>query len=237
MSRRKAFLGLALVAFGRSLFGAGPEAVPGAKEILKRVATTYAFCRSYQDSGVVETTFIQPDRNWRERKPFSTAFVRPNRFRFEFRSKIGNGGGEDRYLVWREGSSVRTWWDLKPGVETPMSLDLALAGATGVSDKSAHTVPALLLPEEIGGRRITDLLEPARIEDGLVGATACYRVVGNLMTQATTLWIDKASFLIRQIDAKMDFGNFRTKETTTYEPAIDVAVAESLLKFDPPGKK
>jgi hypothetical protein len=172
------------------------------------------------------------------RKPFWTAFVRPNRFRFEFRSKTGGSEDEERYLVWRNGEVVKAWWDLKHVVETPPSLDLALAGATGVSGSSAHTVPALLMPSEVSGWRITDLPEATRIEDGSLGTVACFRVSGRVRgNNPTILWIDKKSFLLRRIDSRIDFDKFRTEETTTYEPAIDGEVADSLLKFDRPVTK
>src|SRR5262245_40637691 len=57
-----------------------------AEEILERMATTYAKCKTYQDSGCVTTTFFYADRQHTHKKPFSTAFVRPGQFRFEFKS-------------------------------------------------------------------------------------------------------------------------------------------------------
>jgi hypothetical protein len=49
-----------------------------------------------------------------------------------------------------------------------------------------------------------------------------------------TLWIDKATFLLRRIDVQTQFGSFRTDCTTIYEPLLDVAIAENQLQFDPP---
>ena len=56
-----------------------------AKQIVKRMAEEYAKCKSYQDLGVVKTVFILPDLKRTVEKPFTTAFVRPDRFRFESR--------------------------------------------------------------------------------------------------------------------------------------------------------
>src|SRR5437879_6027503 len=52
-----------------------------AQEILEKMAATYATCKSYRDSGVVTNFFT---RDHIDVKPFRTAFVRPDQFRFEY---------------------------------------------------------------------------------------------------------------------------------------------------------
>ena len=49
-----------------------------AKQILDRMAKTYAECKSYHDSGLVKTVFIQAAGKRTVEKPFTTAFVRPD---------------------------------------------------------------------------------------------------------------------------------------------------------------
>src|SRR6516165_1850998 len=113
------------------------------EQILAALAETYATCTTYRDTGRVETKFCRPGQRARTSiQPFTTAFVRPNCFRFEFRDRFGDAPDEwNRYIVWAGAGSVRSWWDIQPGVEEVESLDLALASATGVSGSSAHTVP------------------------------------------------------------------------------------------------
>jgi outer membrane lipoprotein-sorting protein len=204
-----------------------------AQDVLDRMAKTHAACKSYHDSGIVKTVFVQADGNRTVEKPFTTAFVRPDRFRFEYKEKDGNGP-ERRYIVWRKGKEVQTWWDGKPGIEKPESFELALAGAAGVSGMSAHTVPALLLPKEVGGRRLTDMTEVKRIDDAKLDKVDCFRIEGKFGGYPTTLWIDHKKFLVRRIDAQMKFDNFRTETTTTYDPAIDEEIPDKKLEFDPP---
>ena len=206
--------------------------------MLERMAKAYAGCKSYHDSGVVKTLFVQAAGNRTVEKPFSTAFVRPDRFRFEYKERRGEGEDEvDRYIVWRKGDEVRTWWDIKPGVQKPQSLGLALAGATGVSGGSAHTVPAMLLLNEIGGRLLTDMIEAKRIEDARLDKVDCFHLEGKYAGSPMTLWIDQKSFLVRRIDAQKTFDKFRTEETTTYHPAIDRKIPDKKLEFDPPLQK
>ena len=77
-------------------------------DILERMATTYATCRSYHDQGVVKTVFIKDRERRLVRKPFRTAFVRPDRFRFEYEQD-----GVKQVIVWRHGRSVRSWCRFK----------------------------------------------------------------------------------------------------------------------------
>jgi hypothetical protein len=49
--------------------------------------------------------------------------------------------------------------------------------------------------------------------------------------------IDKKTFLVRRIETQSKFDNFRTEQRTTYDPAIDGAITDKMLKFDPPKEK
>jgi outer membrane lipoprotein-sorting protein len=203
---------------------------PSAQDVLDRMAKTYAGCRSYHDSGVVKTVFVGANGSRTVEQPFTTAFVRPDRFRFEFKETRG-GGEAIRYIVWRKGMEVYKWWDFWSVVEKRETLDLALAGASGVSGGSAHTVPALLLPKEIGGRRLTDMTEVKRLEDAGLDKVDCFRIEGKLADSPRTLWIDKKTFLLRRIDTQAEFRDFRTVRTTTYDPVIDEGFPEEMLEF------
>src|SRR4051794_40464398 len=131
-----------------------------AEQILEGMAAVYAGCRTYRDTGRVHTRFLtrRGRLDFESTKPFRTAFVRPDRFRFEFASHFPGQAEMHRFIVHMAGRVVQTWWDLRPGVERQSRLGMALAGATGVSGGAAHTVPALLLPRRVGGRRLTDLV-------------------------------------------------------------------------------
>jgi outer membrane lipoprotein-sorting protein len=51
---------------------------------------------------------------------------------------------------------------------------------------------------------------------------------------STTLWIDKATFLIRRIDRSTQFPTFHTVQTITYRPSINVEIPDSALAFNYP---
>lgn len=203
-----------------------------AARILERMGKTYAECKTYRDTGVVTILFFKDDRKRTDRRPFTTAFVRPDEFRYEFRSRRGEEEF-DRYLVWCKGQDVRTRWDIRPGVGTETSLPRALAGPTGVSGGSAYTVPALLMPQDTGWN-LTDLEDAQRVEDGEIDGTKCYRIKGSISGRPMLLWIEKTSSLLRRIEQENQFPDFRTESTTDYQPEVDVPIPAELLTFDPP---
>jgi hypothetical protein len=217
---------------------------PSASEILERMAKVYANCKSYRDSGVVTTLFIKGKSKRTVEKPFTTAFVRPEQFRYEF--KQGTSGKGRRYIVWSNGKDVRTWWDLGRKLGKPESLALAVAGATGVSDASAITIPTLLMPDLVFGRRLTDSTEAQRVENAKLDKVECFRIEATEDVNSSIddkevharisrrLWIDTMSYLVRQIDENKTFDDFRTERTTTYDPSIDGEITDKMLAFDPP---
>lgn len=209
---------------------------PSARQILDRMAKTYSHCASYSDSGCATTVFFEGGRKRTVLKPFATAFIRPDRFRFEYYEKV-NDDKRGRYIVWARGKDVRTWWEIRPGVEKEKSLGLALAGATGVSGGSAHTIPGLLMPKEVGGRLLTTIEKSKRVEDAKLDNVDCYRIKGRYGGSPMTLWIDKRTHLVRRIDTRTKFDNFRTEETTTYAPSVDEPVPAEKLEFKAPGEK
>jgi len=207
---------------------------PDAAQILRRMGEVYAQCKTYRDSGMVETVYIDEDGKRREvKQPFKTAFVRPDRFRFEY-TETEPGGAKNRYIIWAKRADVRSWWDVEPGVKQEESLGLAVAGATGVSAGSAHTIPALLLSSEVAGRTLLNVTHVSRIEDARLGGRDCYRIRGKFADDPITLWIDRASFLVRRIDERSRHDDFSTEETTIYDPVIDAKIPDSLLQFNPP---
>lgn len=100
-----------------------------AQQILDKVATSYATCKSYRDSGVVTNDFgphTAGDHFPRHVavKPFRTAFVRPDQFRFEYDDPTP----EKPYIVWAKGDDVRAWWHIRPGEEKLSSLEDGISG-------------------------------------------------------------------------------------------------------------
>lgn len=211
-----------------------PESLSAAgTEILKRMATTYAAAATYRDSGVVRTEFVRNEGTRFTERPFMTAFVRPDRFRFEFTDTRASGQST-RYIVWRGGSDVATWWDVGARLERGLSLGLALAGATGVSGGSAHAVPRLLMPDEVDGWALTDLQDAQRAPDDNVDGVRCFRVRGRNLDDPIVVWVGQSDYLLRLIESSHRFDDFTSRTSAHYSPVANAEVRDDLLQFAPP---
>jgi len=216
---------------------------PAARQVLDQTIKAYANCKSYRDTGVATDVYHMKSGSTRTtERPFTTAFVRHDRFRFEFNDRnnvikdpLGDRLG--RYIIWSDGKEVQTWWDVKPGIEKPESLSFALGAAFGVSGGTSSTIANLLLPDQTSGGKLQLIKFPMGFtlgEEGQLGAHACYQITGAWGTLPMMVWIDKQSYLVRRIDTQMQSDNNHVEETTTYDPIIDSDIADDLLKFDPP---
>ncbi len=247
-------LALAMSALG-AVAPAAPQAAPGtavegsptAVTILRAMEKVYASCRTYRDSGAVRTGIVTDGGRAGSDRPFTTAFVRPGRLRFSF-TDPGLGERASSYIVWSDGADVRAWWDAKPGVRRPRSLQAALAPAAGISGGSSVRIPGLLLPAELGEGPL--LIAPERIEDGDDRGVACFRSRGEsrktpytlsmgarvltVRSESVTVWLDRSTFLVRKVQETRTFDTYTSESTTTYAPEIDVEIPPAQLAFGAP---
>jgi hypothetical protein len=212
-----------------------------AAAILERVGAVYAGAQTYRDSGLVKTNYAPPNHSFSTDMPFTTAYSAPERFRLEFHVAFPDNSNSlnRRWIVFRNANEVKEWSFLKPIVSAPTSLDLAIAGASGVSEGVAHNIPALLMPQEISGRKLTANADASRrIDDAHCGAAECFRVESTIHTEAgettRTLWIGKSSFLIQRIDRHTVLANQMVDSTTTYNPVLNAPVSDELLALNIP---
>ena len=219
------------------------------EQIVELSTKVYARCDSYRDSGVAGTTYVGDDREWTAEKPFTTAFVRPDRIRFEYQD-MSAGDPPPSFIIWAEGDDVRTWSDVEPGVNRPGTLGGAIADAAGVSQGAAHRIPSMLLPDASAPKSALELSYARRIEDADEGGFACFRLRGQsirtprtlgsgensvvLRENSSTIWIDKQSYLVRRVDESNVYDSFRTDTVTTYSPEINVEIPSELLEFGAP---
>lgn len=119
-----------------------------AHDIIRSMGEVYATCRSYTDSGCVQTAFLDTgsDEDFQQIRPFRTAFVRPDRFRFQYSERERHCPEAVRFIVALNGPRHDEWWD-HTELEPNESLSMAIAGATRVSGGSALTrCPRSLCP-------------------------------------------------------------------------------------------
>lgn len=227
--------------------GGADESALTPVKILLAMEKTYATCTSYRDTGTVKIATLTEGGSAGSERPFATAFVRPDRFRFQF-TDPGLGERSSSYIVWTDGAEVRSWWDAKPRVRRPGSLREALAPAAGISGGSSVRIPGMLLPEAVGEG--TPLIGPERTEDGTDRGVVCYRIRGKsrkvpytltmgtrvltVRDESVTFWIDRATFLLRKVEEGRTFDTYRSESTTTYSPEFNVDIPAAQLAFGAP---
>lgn len=197
-----------------------------AKDVLDRMVSVYASCKSYMDKGQTKEVFLRAGGNLIVIKPFTTAFVRPSHFRFEFTED--SDSRTQRHVVWRDNASVRSWWSIKPEIKYYETLAEPIAGATGISSMSAIVVPSMLFQNLGDTRRLQHLTELSLVTEEKVRGRPAYRIQGkDWLKKSITIWIEKETFLLVKVFE-------RTKEvelTIQYEPQINIDVPSEKLAF------
>ncbi len=205
----------------------GPAAAAeDAASILRASEAAYAKLQTYQDVGVVRTT-VGGDVS------FDTAFVRPWRFRFAWTAGhpfillrcMGITG-----IVRADGPRVTMWRKVfgdEPTEKVEPSLAVAVAGATGVSMGSAHTIATLLMPhlwdEEPFGASVLALSSPRLLDDQPIDRTPCRHLAGlSSRGDPMELWIGTEDHLLRRFDVTL--GDFSFSEIHR-ELRVDAPVA------------
>jgi len=237
----------ATVALAQESKALGDDATLAPETILLKMARVYRTCRSYRDSGEVRTTVLTDGGRAGSDRPFHTAFVRPDRFRFQF-TDPGLGERSSAYVVWTEGDEVHSWWDAKPGVRNAGTLGDGLGVAAGVSGGSSVRIPGLVLPGSVGGGLLVVAAE--RMPDATDRDVRCFRIKGKsqrtpytltmgsqtltVQDESITLWIDRATLLLRKVEDRKTFDTYTSESVTTYTPEIDIEIPAAQLTFNAP---
>lgn len=214
-----------------------------AQQVVEQMFSGYASYKTYLDTGEVRTAYLENERRRTVALPFSTAFVRPSSFRYEFRSRRGELEW-DQYVIWKEVEAVKSWWSIRPGIITDRSFSMSISGATGVSGKSSLTVPSMLMPNELPANPIKALTNLRLVGEEKISGRDAYKIEGqDFRSNTTTIWVDKQRFLLLQIFEKRKVtkpdgkGDFEIEATTVYDPRINEDVPASKLAFDVPAQK
>ena len=180
-----------------------------AQDRLAASTSLYKSIRTYRDNGLITHEMsIQGQRTKRE-MPFSTAFERGGRFRWQFRYSATPGATPDQlFAIWsadcKSFEASRVFYRESP---TDRKLNMPLATANGISGGAAIALIPLLHIEKDGsylGPMTTDLLKPEY--DGIeeVDQVKCWKIKGKakLGKIDVTLWIDGEG-IIRKIYNEM----------------------------------
>lgn len=200
--------------------------------ILKKAAERYAALSSYQDVGVVIITYDEGTSGGIEKQPFKLFFNRPNQFRFEWIDYGSQRNGRLR-IVWSEGKETFTYWE-PDKYEKEESLEMAIAGATGVSSGAAYHIPNLLMPE-MDGWVTTDLKKTTLLGEEMFEGELCYRIKGfDPRQNVNEVWIGKRDFLVRKLTSHSTFEDFTSVQEEIHRNIKTNQIAPQVFAFKPP---
>src|SRR5215831_14278739 len=131
---------------------------PNARSYLEAVYQRYRSLDAYGDSGMSRSVSRRHPRICN----FETQYQRPGLFRFAFESPHPSRRRRHLFskcVIGHDGTAPYFYskhYSGPAGVEQAESLEMAVAGATGISSGTAHTIGALLFAE-VGGFNLLDL--------------------------------------------------------------------------------
>jgi hypothetical protein len=176
-----------------------------ASSVLARAKQRYRGLKTYQDRGSVRYHLVDGDQEVR----FETAFVRSSRFRFEW-SKGHPFPPLRRFVtrnvIWSDGDAAYTWTKYPGQAATERkerSLATAVAGATGVSSRSAHVIATLLMADlwrqEPFGDSVLNLKGALRVGAESIDGVDCHRLRGmDWRGDPIELWLGKVDLMLRR---------------------------------------
>lgn len=152
-----------------------------ARRALRSMLARHASMRWYRDRGLVRVAL--PGSTDPLDLPFATWYAAPDRFRFEFESPHPHPPLRHlvtRYVVGSDGGSVYSTVvpvDGPPSTRPLRTLDLAIAGISGVSCGAAQTVAHMLM-SNVHGIGLGDLAEARVVGEVRIAGTFCHRIAG-----------------------------------------------------------
>lgn len=188
---------------GHILKPAAGQATPTAQQVAERCRAAYTALTSYQGTTAVENHSLVAGVRHDSQTSASIQFARPGKIR-----TVATTEGGQIFAYVSDGIVTEESFPMVSGTsgnwKKEVSTEMAIGGATGVSQNAGTTIPALLLgtnwgaplPLTAGATLDTEVREDA-IDDQL-----CYVLTGHLktpqMTQTTSLWVDKKTYLLRR---------------------------------------
>jgi outer membrane lipoprotein-sorting protein len=204
-----------------------------ATTILNKMFSMYSRLTSYQDDGILVVTLDGPTGGTIEKMPFKTFFKRPGLFRFEWTDYGITKLGKTK-MIWSNGKEAFSYWE-PDNYEKEESLGMAVAGATGISYGTVHTVSDLMLPGEFGGSRLKSLTKVSLLGEEVFEGASCYRIKGTDGDESVELWVGKIDLLLRKMrrEEKHD-DDLSIKEEIRRKIQVGQPIADVVFNYKPP---
>ncbi len=170
---------------------------------IDQITNAYAALSHYEDTGTV----LAEREGRQSTASFRTHFERDRRFSFMV-TVDAPPGHEHTHQLSRENGKLR-YVDPDGREETPESLASAIASLAGVSLGCAHTIPRLLLPQEIGGRGVFDWTDRSLGADLVLDGLPCFQLEVGEGDYRQKIYVAQESLLIRRLTIE-EIGGTRT---------------------------
>jgi hypothetical protein len=168
------------------------------EQIFQKSKTAYAALTSYSDEG----TSIATLNGLTITRSFSIRMNRPNLYRIAWQDIFTDPADAPlnrSMVVWSSGNGDFLDTGFGKGAVKKESLEMALAGATGISGGAAGEIPAAFFNTQ-WANPFCCLAKGLMQQAGeRVGDTDCYVFTGGTEDNTRTIWIGEQDFLIRQI--------------------------------------
>jgi hypothetical protein len=204
-----------------------------AQAVIEEMVRSYVAFRSYSDTGQV--TFTHP--NFVTKSPFSTFYIEPLLFRFEFalphphpplshlvtQHAVGFDGTKAYAISQGFKGRVQT--------ESCESTCLAIAGAAGISYGAALTIGRLLFTDT-GAVSLLEQIDAQFDDDTVLDDIDCYSIAVRYPNHQSRYkyHIEKGSFLLRKLLSEHGTSSFEESRTNIRinEPIEDEMFAATL---------
>jgi hypothetical protein len=204
MSRIGSVIAVLLTLFIRCEIRNAPKVVSGESDpaqVMRQVVETYHSLSTYADRGtsIVRLTSVNYTVE------FKTLFKRPARLRFEWTVERTESALKQHGLIWSDGTNAWASYSFHGNkLEPKKDLDLAVAGATGASCDTAHTIPRLLT-DDVGGFRLDEIQELKILGNDTADGVECVVLVGRYRNvPERKIWVGRTDHLIRRIEERSE---------------------------------
>jgi antitoxin component YwqK of YwqJK toxin-antitoxin module len=174
------------------------------KEIFKKAKTVYKSLATYKAKGTVITTWDSGKEQNLFHTHFNLVLKKPNLYLISWTQQTP--WRSDSGAVWDDGSHPYLYMEYSEAYQQMSNDELALAGATGISEGSAYTIPSIFLTVFKHDFAIMDKLINPKIEgEQKINGENCYVISGtSKYSDSERLWISKSRFIIVKYSQSFD---------------------------------
>jgi outer membrane lipoprotein-sorting protein len=223
---------------------------PNPRTVLREMIAQYESVSSYQDSGVIrvvqaDSSLIADLGNHHVRSisftdgtfvSFKTYFVRPRKFRFEWKNSFLKMSREA--AIWTEGKRVYSWtpamsrddgsYSLSGGRDLRFKLEEARRPSAG----AAFIIPSLLMPKDVGylpfANMVNSMTELSLLGEEQSEGETCYVIKGKMYGTPWMLWVGKNSHLLRKKRTLYSVGGSFDETVETGKRSGETFMAEEI---------